>query len=610
MREDPGADAEATTGQESGVELIPLEEDILESDFGTDERTEDLMAAIERHLREGLDSAPPSRQAAFLDAADKLITAGRLADAELVLDSVDVSGLAPVMSVRKRLLYGRINFHRGDLDRALRDAGRTLRNRNVDPSLIEQALDIKGRAELRQGRPLEAARAWIRRDSYLTDPQRLNNNHQRIWYALGHLNQLDLQLAGQEAAGRELRGWLDLAILFLEFSGDRDGLRSAVASWSDANRAHPAAGFADVLLGPTRASGVRQVGLLLPLSSNFGTAAQRVHNGFDAAHGTDGNPLRPQVVFYDVGNEPSLVANYVGVAQSDGADVIVGPLGKAAVNGLLEARQPQVPMVLLGSANNDKSLSAGGYQFDLAPEPEAQQVAEFMYAAGNRRVAALYAADEWGERVYQAFVERWRELGGTLAGAQQYTPGSNDFTAPITNLFNLNQSETRKSYLANRSGLSLKFDARRRRDIDALFMAARPDEARLLKPQIDFFQGHDVPVYSTSHVYTGKPDATKDTDLEGIRFPHMPWVLRQTTRMNAFKTALRDAGYSNVSTGLFAFGFDAYELALLAPDPALAGNTRLSGLTSDLILGTDGHVHRRFDWAEFNGGVPVRIWSH
>lgn len=613
VRDDRGAEAEDTGGRAGGVELIPLEDEAaIEPEFDTEQVPEDLSRAIERDLREGRDSAPPFRQTAYLDAVDKLVIAGRLDDAEVVLNHVDVSGLAPALGIRKRVLQAAIYYQRGNLDRARRDAERALRGRNVDPSYIARALDIKARTDLRQDRPLEAARAWIRRDNYLTGRQALAGNHRRIWYALGQLNQLDLQVAGQganqEGADGALRGWLDLAILFLEFGGDRDGLRTAVSRWSDANSAHPAAGFAGQLLGPPRASGVRQIGLLLPLSSDFGTAARRVYDGFDAAHGTDTHPRRPQVVFHDVGGEASLVGNYVDAANAAGADVIVGPLGRDAVNALLTARQPQTPMVLLGSASEESTLAGGGYQFDLAPEPEARQVAEFMFASGHRRVAALYPDDEWGARIYEAFRNHWQELGGTVAEARRYQPDGNDFTAPIKNLFNLTESETRQSLLEARSGLNLKFDARRRHDIDGLFMAARPDAARLLKPQINFFQGHDLPVYSTSHVYAGSPDANNDEDLDGIRFPNMPWLLRDTVRMSNLRSALQGRGFSNVSSELFAFGFDAYRLALLAPDPALAGGTRLSGLTSDLVLGDDGRVYRRFDWAEFMGGVPVRVW--
>jgi len=608
MRGDDGQ-AEGEPGP-STVEAIPLEDFQSESRIdgpGIDDRNLERLA--QEDLQRAARSIPPSRQTAYLDAAEKLVALQRLAEAEAILDDPETDRLNPVQLARERVLRAEISLIRDELDRALRLARRALGASNVDPSYTSRALDIKARVDLRQGRHLEAARTWMRRDAYLTGDTALQSNHERTWYALGHLDALALQVAGQESGDSVFRGWLDLAILFLEQGGDRHTLRTAVTRWIDANPSHPAAGYARFLVGPERAAGIRQIALLLPFSSEYGAAAQIVHDGFDAAHRIDGAPRRPQWVFYDVGGEASLAANYAGVAASDGADVIVGPLGKEAVNTLLETRQPGRPVVLLGSASPGNTLQSPGYQFDLAPEPEAQRVAEYMYASGHRRVAALYPDDEWGERVYSAFADHWEALGGILAEAHRFQPGANDYTAPIKNLFNLVESENRHALLEAQTGLNLEFEARRRGDLDALFMAARTGEARLLKPQIDFFQGYALPVYATSHVFTGSRDPVKDTDLDGITFPDMPWRVRETARMNQLKATLRDAGYANVSTGLFAFGFDAYQLSLLAPDRSLAGSTAFSGLTSELVLKEYGRVLRRPDWSRFKDGVPLRVWA-
>lgn len=594
----------------SNVQAIPLEDAAgVGSEAAQQREPQDIDRWIEADLREGLESLPPYRQGAYLDAARKLIDVKRIDSAQTVLDNIDVTDLAPGLRARKRLLQAEIHFDRDELDAASRFVNSGLRVQNVDPQYISRGLDLKARIELRQEHPLEAAKAWIRRDNYLADPDALADNHERIWLALGYLNELELQLAQSAGIGDDLRGWLDLAILFLDFEGDSYGLRTAVTQWSAANRAHPGAAFATELLGPARAPGVRQIALLLPLSSNFGAAAQSVYNGFEAARQTDSDPSRPQTIFYDVGGEPSLAANYVGVATSEGADVVVGPLGKSAVNALLESRTPQKPMVLLGSSSGDAPPIPRVYQFDLAQEAEAEHVAEFMYASGHRRVAALYARDEWGQRIFEAFAGRWRALGGTLAEAQSYPPDGSDFTAPIKNVLNLIESENREAFLQSRTGLNLEFEARRRQDVDALFIAARPEEARQLKPQINFYQGLDLPVYSTSHVYTGTPDRRRDADLDGIIFPDMPWVLRHTARVDNLKSRLQNEGYSNVSAKLFAFGFDAYRLALVAPDAGLAAGTRLQGLTSRLEIRPDGRIRRHLEWARFKDGIPVRVWT-
>jgi len=593
----------------SSVEAIPLEHSEWEP-IEPLEPEPDPGEAIRASLEEALVAQPPQRQTAYLDASRGLIDSGRFESAEAILDQVIVSGLPPVHFARKRLQQAAIFFHREELQRAQRYVEAGLRRRNIDPLYTARGLDLKARIELAREQPLEAARTWVRRHDYLVEDQAVARNNERIWHALGKLDALALQVAGQSEAGDALRRWLDLAILVLELSGDQHALQTAVAQWSRANRGQPAARFGETLLPPERAPGLRRIALLLPLSSQFGAAARMIHDGFDAAQVMDKHPDRPQFVLYDIGAEPSLAGNYVGVATAEGADVIVGPLGKSAVTALLETRRPERPMVLLGGASLDRPLAAGGYPFDLAPELEARQVAEFMHAAGHRRVGVLRPNDEWGQRIHDAFLDRWERLGGSIVETRPYRPGADDHTASIKGLFNLAESETRKALLEARGGLKLNFEARRRRDIDALFMAARTDDARLLKPQINFYQGHDLPVYSTSHVYSGAPDKVNDADLEGIVFPGMPWVVRDTTRARKLANAIRDLGFQNMDSGLFAYGYDAYHLALLAARPDPARDNRLRGLTSTFVFDGDGRLQRQPQWARFRDGVPVITWGH
>ena len=126
VREDRAPEAEEPVEEEGGVELIPLEEEGVEPAFDLEEVPEDLGAAIERDLREALGSTPPVRQTAYLDAVNNLIVAGRLEDAELVLDKTDVSGLSRALEVRKRLLR-RICVGGDNCDLRLRHVGEVLR---------------------------------------------------------------------------------------------------------------------------------------------------------------------------------------------------------------------------------------------------------------------------------------------------------------------------------------------------------------------------------------------------------------------------------------------------------------------------------------------------
>ncbi|MDH3280705.1 MAG: penicillin-binding protein activator, partial [Gammaproteobacteria bacterium] len=165
-----------------------------------------------------------------------------------------------------------------------------------------------------------------------------------------------------------------------------------------------------------------------------------------------------------------------------------------------------------------------------------------------------------------------------------------------------------RNLLANRLGVTLKFQARRRQDIDCIFVAARAAEARLLKPQINYFRAHDVPVYATSHVYAAQPDPVNDADLNGIVFGDMPWLLLDDRAMRARRDSLPQqvSAYKNTPLDrLYALGMDAYtivpSLAYLRSNPV----SQISGATARLNVTRSGHINRRLTWARFENGLPV-----
>src|SRR5205823_5983563 len=68
---------------------------------------------------------------------------------------------------------------------------------------------------------------------------------------------------------------------------------------------------------------------------------------------------------------------------------------------------------------------------------------------------------------------------------------------------------------------------KRRQDADMIFMIAPPEYARQIKPLLNYYYAGNLPIYATSHVYQGIPNAALDNDLNGIQFCDMPWTINQ-----------------------------------------------------------------------------------
>jgi len=146
--------------------------------------------------------------------------------------------------------------------------------------------------------------------------------------------------------------------------------------------------------------------------------------------------------------------------------------------------------------------------------------------------------------------------------------------------------------------------AAHRADATFVFVAGPPSITRLVMPQLKFNYAGDLPVYSMPDGYAPGPVANSDVD--GMRFPDMPWMI-SADPVTAKIRASVDAAWPNRAARwgrLYAFGFDAYRLVPALRSGYLAGGTELAGVTGRLRLDDLGRIRRGLDWAVIRDGVP------
>jgi hypothetical protein len=407
-----------------------------------------------------------------------------------------------------------------------------------------------------------------------------------------------------------LRGWLELA-LNIDTKESAARTAAAIEAWKKTYPTHPAGEFVKTLATPaTLAMGlgrIERIALLLPLSSDHALAAQAVRDGFQAMHAASTRPDKPTVKIYDIGANPAQAPLTYSAAVRDGAQLVVGPLGLDAADELVKRGALEAPTLMLSHTSQNVNLAGRAlFQFGLPPEQEAVQAAERAYLDGHRQAAVLTAESAWGQRLATAFTDAWLRLGGTVADSQTYAPDQNDYAAPVKQLLNIGRSEARKDALEARLKIKLKFEPRPRDDVDFIFLGADAKHARLIKPQINYHRAARLPVYATSHVFTGRGDPGQDADLDGIVFGDMPWILVGDGRIQQLRTTLqRDWPYAHTQLDrLYALGVDAYAVIPWLNRIGADSGARFNGVTSGLSLERDGHLHRQLLWAKFKKGVP------
>jgi len=352
----------------------------------------------------------------------------------------------------------------------------------------------------------------------------------------------------------------------------------------------------------------QQIALLLPLSGKHADAAKAIKEGFLASYyeNTHSNRYRPMVRIYDTTKEPNIQFVY-DRATHDGADFVVGPLSKEDVQRLstLSYSRMRTPILALNHASGSRTTS-GFVQFSLAPEEEAEQIADKAWEKGYHSASIIIPDSAWGKRVASAFNAQWQKNGGRTLHTVYINP-SQDQAAAVRRLLGIDESQKRANDIKSLLTEKIEFQPKRRQDVDVIVMAAPPDQARQLKPLFDFYYAEDLPVYATSSIYSGYPDPKRDRDMNGVIFCDMPWLINQSRGREVQLLLSKNASTrSDQYNRLFAMGVDAYHL-ISQLKRLEASNSHYAGATGNLTLGDNNQIQRKLAWAKISNGVPIPI---
>ncbi len=557
-------------------------------------------------------ATPPARQDYLIKLARLLLRLGRIEAAARLLQGIDVKGLPPTYAWRLQLLQGRVALRQRKPAQALQ---------RVPPlpigaplSLRLEAHRLRARAYTDSGNLLEAARERILLDPLLRDDKERLANSQAIWSSLSQLSALALQQLRVNPPPDILSGWLELAWLIKKARLAPDTLEPRVREWRLRYPNHPAdRGLLAILLAKQKLLQQRPaaIAVLLPLSGPWAPAARAILNGFLVAHFNNRQAVRTtRIRIYDSWPWQKNIRKLYDKAVAEGARVVVGPLSKQAVAGMAAGGPLPTPVLALNIADFNASAPKGLYQFGLAPEDEARQVAERAALEGRLQAVVMVPRNDWGRRILEAFSQRYAALGGEVLESARYFPADSDFSGPIKRLFNIDESQARLWRLKRITGRrDIRFEPRRRQDIDMIFIAARPRQARLIVPQIRFHRGGGIPVYATSHAWNGVRDPAADRDMNGVIICDSPWTLSAAHKPGSLHQLLSrywpDALRNHLR--LYAFGIDAYNIVPYLEWLREQPYERFPGETGSLYVDNQGRVLRRLQWARFSGGIAQLI---
>ncbi len=550
---------------------------------------ESTSASVQQLLAKAHASALDARAPYLLDAATLALQQKRSAEASPILRELAELKLSAAQHARRQLLTAKL---------ALQENRPSHANAALQDKQLLQALDqlntaeqievslLRAQAQSALGNYFASAQERIFVEPLLS-PELVEHNRAEIRRALGNVGSADLKRQRSLARSDALRGWIDLAL------AERDN-RTVGDNAATSPLGSAGASTADSI-APEH---VQQVALLLPLTGKLAGFGEAVRDGFFAAlYAAQQRGERvPAVRIYD--SDSGGIVPLYQQAVTEGAGAVIGPLEKLQV-AQFYSQTLAVPLLALNRADSTQLPPANLYQFGLAPEDETAELAQLIARDGKRNVLIIADASEANSREAQAFLQRWQSLGGHIAGTAVFRT-QQDLSPAIRNAMNIPRSEARGRELENILNRNIEFTPRRRSDVDAIFMLAKPAQARSIKPLLNFYYAGELPVYATSRVYSGHPGGALDRDLENVRFTETPWILQTSALKQQILAA--QPGAKNYLR-LYALGIDSFSLYSRLHALENSSGKRMAGQTGTLSLDAQRIVQRELMLAELRNGV-------
>jgi uncharacterized protein len=521
-------------------------------------------------------------------SAEQWVAAGNIAAAKQSFASVSADARTRLPTERA-LVAAEIAYAENDGARAIRELDQI-----PVPTSGDQAQNywwIRGRSAFITGHPVEGTRALVERERSLTDPAALRANHVELYDRIRAAAERGQSLKPPPKTDPVVVGWLELGPVAVGLARDPMRAAASLANWKRLYPQHPANDSVLATATTQIAAATEfpdQIALLLPLSGRAEAAGVAVRDGFIAAYLEQDPAARPRLKIYDVAAES--VASAYTRAVAEGAGFVVGPLTKEDVAAIVPLSGGRMPVLALNFLGESANPPHNFYQFALLPEDEARMVARRVVADGRPNGVLLAPTGEWGNRVAAAFADELSHLGGAVLDSQRYETSQADFSDNIKQVLQVHVVKGEPST--------------HRTDAAFIFVAGTAGAARQILPQLRFHYAGDVPVYSTSDSF--EPDVSANSDLDGLMFPDMPWMVANDPVTAQIRDGVRAAWPVRTTRldRLYAFGFDAYRLvpALRSKSPAEA--SEISGVTGKLHLDDHNRIRRDLDWAQIRNGVP------
>jgi outer membrane PBP1 activator LpoA protein len=323
-----------------------------------------------------------------------------------------------------------------------------------------------------------------------------------------------------------------------------------------------------------------RLAVLLPQTGSLAIAGNAIRDGLLAAYYAE-KRVKPVIRFYDSQGTANGVISAFHSAVKDGAQMIIGPIGKEEVQAISSIESP-IPVLALntGDATNNKML----LNFSLSPEREGELLAKRLLAKKYLKAIVFSASNETNSRIIASLQKHYSVGGGSIIVDAPIPRSSTDATTGVVTPPKLPESLLQAQAI--------------------VFLMAGTD-AKTTRAALALNGANAIPLLASADIYDIK-DEKNNVQLDGIAFLQMPWFLNRNNAANVMVSQLKPLPSARSLSGsrLNAFGVDAWLISTHLQAWLNNPNGELNGATGSLHLEPNGSIERNLPWSIYRNGLP------
>ncbi|WP_245926983.1 penicillin-binding protein activator [Marinomonas alcarazii] len=426
------------------------------------------------------------------------------------------------------------------------------------------------------------------------------SNQTKLWLAIQNLTQNEVDELYQQQIPL-LNGWLTISGILRNQSLSIEQQLKVFENWKAENPNHPAAVSPPQdfkIMATVGQMAPKKIVLLLPMSGPLERASQAIVDGFFVSYYKQKED-KPKVVIVNV-EDYSNISDALDAANELQPDVIIGPLQKNNVAQISRLNLP-IPVIALNQLDvnqHPKNL----YHFSLNPEDEIHEIIAFAKKEGANKAAILSIQDTWALKQGDDFRAAAEKENVDLISNQTYANTPKGRQDAIQKLLLINESYARRRLIERWTGTSVDSIARSREDLDYVYYVGKLNDAKQIRPLLDFYFAEKIPMLASSTLNDSAPErSTKPEDIERILFTELPALTPQDTALNE----LPKNQSSNILRRLQALGADSYLLANKYTLFTLLPSTKVSANTGIITIDENGIFHKRPEIMTYRKGNLV-----